>query len=125
MYNYRMADNENLRLMIVRLLSDVYEKLLDLETRLSALESGSTVMPLGSSRQPITDLIISHFDRSEIDELAFEVDYLQSDQIPGHTRGERARYLVLYCERRAIIHNLLILCQTKRPSVNWPRPPID
>lgn len=120
-----MDDNEKLRLTIVRLLSDIYTKILDIDTRLSALESGSTVMPLGISRQPIIDLIIAHFDRSEIDELAFELDSLEHDEIEGNTRGERARYLVNYCERRGIVHDLMILCQTKRLGVQWPRPPID
>ena len=120
-----MSDHENLRLSVVRLLSDVYEKLIDLDLRLSRLESNSETLPLGYSRLRITELIIECFDVEEINELAHAVDGIQHDGLTGRTRSERARALIAYCERRQMVHELLLHCKRARPRVTWPRIPLD
>lgn len=113
---------EPLRIAVVRLLSDVYSKLIDLETRLSELENKSSLLPLGYSRLAISELLISHFDTSELDGIGFNLGF-DSDHLPGRTREERTRALIAFCERRQIVGKLLEECERQRPKIVWPQVP--
>ena len=59
-----------------------------------------------------------YFSRGELNTLAFDlgIDY---QNIPGETKQERARELVLYCQRNGLLDGLLAEARRQRPHVDW------
>lgn len=90
--------------------------------------SGNTIHT-GSANEPVTlpphlvrirDLMIQVFDKSELISLCFALG-VAADDLPGETRTALAQSLVAYCYQRQRLPELLRLCQTQRPHVNWPQ----
>jgi len=121
-YTIFVNDIESLRHLVVRLFADVYDKLTDLELRVKALESRAEDLPMGYSRLQISELMSQHFDVMEIDQIAWDMN-INEDEITGTTRGERARALIAYCERRLKMHELIFHCKRLRQEVLWPQIP--
>lgn len=107
------------RVTIARLISDLHEKLIDLEIRVSRLEAISNSKVNESGRLHLAELLARHFSLTELENLSFDVS-VNGDEITGSTRGERARELISYCERRDILGELIARCREKRPKVLWP-----
>jgi hypothetical protein len=58
--------------------------------------------------------LIAYFDEGELQTLAFDlgVDY---ENLPGKTKGDKARELIAFLNRRGRIHELVQLCYQLRP----------
>ena len=64
------------------------------------------------------DLLTEHFDASELQGLCFQLG-LDYDELPGSTKPDKARELILYLNRRRRIHELVEAGKTLRPTVQW------
>lgn len=73
-----------------------------------------------TNRVRFRELMIKHFDVSELKTLCFdlEVDY---ESLGGAESGraDKIRELILHCERRDCLSDLLAACQRQRPGVAW------
>jgi hypothetical protein len=60
----------------------------------------------------------THFNESELQTLCFDlsIDY---ENLEGNTKDEKARELVIYCQRNGLLPKLLLQCQQVRPNVVW------
>lgn len=112
--------DDHLRLTLVRLISELYEKVIGLEVRIAALEAASKSLGVGYSRLLMSELLTAHFDIDELAGVAFNIGL---DEVPGATREERARNLIGQCERRGMVGDMLQECQRLRPGVVWPKRP--
>ena len=58
------------------------------------------------------------FDASELETLSFDlgVDY---EALAGATKVEKARELIVTCERQGLLSKLLKECSERRPHVHW------
>lgn len=68
-----------------------------------------------------TDLrikISKHFAEGELRTLCFdlEIDY---EALSGETHEDKIRELILYCQRRHLMPQLLIKCESERPLIDW------
>lgn len=65
-------------------------------------------------RQSLIDL----FTESELKSLCFElsIDY---EELPGNQKNDKARELVLYCKRHALVSPLIRVILRLRPNVTW------
>lgn len=90
--------------------------------------SGNTIYT-GSTNEPvilpphlarIRDLIIQVYSKAELKTLCFDLS-IAADDLPGETRTALAQSLVAYCHQRQRLPELLHLCRTQRPNVNWPQ----
>lgn len=68
------------------------------------------------------DLMDTHFNLSEIQELCFRMN-IDYENFQGQTKAEQIIGLTRYCERLACLSQLIELCKQKRPTVNWPELP--
>lgn len=112
-----MEDRE--RVVLVRIINDLQEKIMDIELRIARLEAKCQGMGGNGSRQKIAELINRHFSADEIDGLAFDLD-LNGDYVATDSRAGKARELVLACDRRSLLPDLLSVCRSKRPRASWP-----
>jgi hypothetical protein len=62
--------------------------------------------------------LVKHFSDSELRDLCFDlvVDY---DVLPGVGKGDKARELIAYLERRGRISELVEACRQRRPNESW------
>lgn len=67
---------------------------------------------------PLRDKLITHFNKSELEMLCFDLG-IAADDLPGQTRGELAQSLVAYCRQRGRLPDLIHRCQAERPHVAW------
>jgi hypothetical protein len=109
-------------MLVVRMLSDVLDRLTALELRVSRLETQTDNLPLGYSRLLIAEMMTQHFDLAELEMMAFDMN-IDADGTAGDTRDERVRSLIGYCERRLKTHELIFHCKRLRPGVQWPAIP--
>lgn len=58
------------------------------------------------------------FNESELQEACFELGVGYED-LNGNNRLDKLRELITYMERRQRLLDLVTLCQTKRPRLNW------
>lgn len=103
--------DEELRLWVLRFLSDIYDRLREIEAMIGH-DSGL------ERRVSLAQLLMSHFDSDELDSVAWNIG-IDSDHIAGDTREERVHALISLCERRQMIGRLLEECMKQRPSVAW------
>lgn len=80
--------------------------------------------PVYAQRLVLHQLIVDHFDLSELKTLCFSIE-VDFDVLAGETKVDRSRELVTYCERRARVAALLDACRRERPHVSWPAPATD
>jgi hypothetical protein len=67
-----------------------------------------------SLRKNLTDF----FSESELQTLCFDLN-MDYENLPGATKEEKARELVIQCERNGQVNQLIKQCKKLRPSVNW------
>jgi hypothetical protein len=67
----------------------------------------------------IRQLIGELFTIEEMNTLAMDLG-INYEEIKGNTVIEKARELVLHCERRSLIDTLIQFCQVARPHAPWP-----
>jgi hypothetical protein len=62
--------------------------------------------------------IDTYFNDSELRTLCFDmsIDY---DDLPGTSKGDKARELVAHCIRHGLMNELVQSCYTRRPHVTW------
>lgn len=60
----------------------------------------------------------ANFSDSELRDLCLElgIDY---EDLPGASKADKARELILYLERRDQLPQMLAICRRLRPNVNW------
>lgn len=90
--------------------------------------SGNTISYGGGSAQlagslppnlaGLRDKLIRYFNKGELRGLAFTLGILHED-LPGETISELAQSLVLYCEQRGRLGELVARCRAERPHVTW------
>lgn len=72
--------------------------------------------------------LVEYFSVSEIDDICFELN-VDSELVPGKTKIDKVRELILYCERReGLLHQLFIKASSLRPNIVWQSnktPPLD
>ena len=64
----------------------------------------------------LRDVLVARFNLAEIETLCFDLD-IDADDVPGTTKPEKARELVLYMERRGRLPDLLAAIRKARPNV--------
>jgi len=66
----------------------------------------------------LRETLAAYFDAGELRTLCFDlgVDY---DDLPGEGKGNKARELIAYLERRDRLPELVRMCQGLRPHVAW------
>ena len=69
----------------------------------------------------LREILDQRFDEGELRTLCFDlgVDY---DNLPGQSKSDRARELVLHCERRDCVPELVATGRKLRPDISWPSP---
>lgn len=69
-------------------------------------------------RARLRQILTHYFDESELRNLSFDlgVDY---ESLPGATKGDKARELVAYFERRDRLAELIQACHGLRPDASW------
>jgi DNA-binding NtrC family response regulator len=62
--------------------------------------------------------LVEHFNESELRNLCFDlrVDY---ESLGGTGKGDKARELIGYYERRGLLHVLVEACRQRRPNLTW------
>jgi hypothetical protein len=71
------------------------------------------------STTKLRQILIDYFDESELQNLTFDlgVDY---ENLPGKSKGDKARELIAFLDRRSRIHELVQICYQLRPKAPWP-----
>ena len=66
----------------------------------------------------LLEILRTYFDDSELRDVCFllDVDY---DLLPGRSKGEKARELITYLERRQKITELIAICKQLRPDLSF------
>ncbi|RMH21285.1 MAG: tetratricopeptide repeat-containing protein [Gammaproteobacteria bacterium] len=70
------------------------------------------------SPRRLRDLLLTHFDIAELNELCFELG-VEFEDIPGSTLSDKSSELILYCERHDRTQELIEVCKKNRPMVKW------
>lgn len=70
-------------------------------------------------RNALLETLSDHFSLEELKTLSFRlaVDY---DQVGASSKEQFTRELILYCERRGLLADLLRECRAMRPQLDWP-----
>ncbi len=70
-------------------------------------------------RSKLRQLLLDHFDESELRALCFELN-IKYEYLKGDALTDRVLALIGYCERRDLLTELAKKCRQLRPNVNWP-----
>ena len=70
-------------------------------------------------RAALRDLLVNYFNEEELRTLSFELD-VSYDDLGASGKMGRARELIMYCDRRCRIDELLSQCRRYRPNASWP-----
>lgn len=73
---------------------------------------------LPSNLTAVRDNLIEFFNKSELQGLAFEMG-IRSDDLPGQTISELAQSLVIYCNQRGRLMELVQIGRRERPHLRW------
>ena len=79
-------------------------------------------------RNALLEKLSGHFSLEELKTLSFRlaIDY---DQVGASNKEQFTRELILYCERRGLMTDLLRECRAMRPQLDWPAtsaaPPVE
>ena len=106
----------NDRVFIVKVINDLIDEIELIKSRLDSIEELGTT---SSYRSKLAKRIARHFSDEEIDGLAFELE-LNGDYERADSRAGKSRELVLACDRRSMLPDLVALCRVQRPRANWP-----
>ncbi len=86
--------------------------------------AGLTIRPIDDPDQRAEQLkqlrliLNDHFSLGELADLCFDLG-IDCDDLPGHTRSDKARELVEYSVRHGFLAELLTACQERRPRAPW------
>lgn len=71
-----------------------------------------------STNNELRQILIDYFDEGELQNLTFDlsVDY---ENLPGKTKGDKARELIAFLERRGRVSELVQACRQLRPNAPW------
>jgi XTP/dITP diphosphohydrolase len=70
------------------------------------------------NRIRLRQLMMRHFNRKELEALLFELSINVEEFDDSKSNFEQE--IILYCERRGRIPELLAICRRERPSAQWP-----
>jgi effector-associated domain 7 (EAD7)-containing protein len=73
---------------------------------------------LDENQVAIRKNITTFFNDSELRTLCFDLQ-VDFENLAGDTKQEKARELLIYCERNGLLLRLLKRCQVLRPKVKW------
>ncbi len=59
-----------------------------------------------------------HFGLEDLQNLCFSID-VDFEELAGSSKSGRVRELILYCQRRGMLDQLLMACEAERPNVDW------
>jgi len=76
------------------------------------------ITPYNFSHQKMFDLMVRQFDLEELRTLCFKLK-VYFDEIPGVSRSGKARDLIEFLDRRNRLDELVDLCMSERPKVDW------
>jgi len=92
--------------------SEFYKSVLDDTTQAGAV---------AKNRVQFRQLLLKHFTVSELKALCFDLNFDQENVLPsGAVKREQAIALILHCDHRSMVSELLALCRQQRPRVTWP-----
>ena len=66
----------------------------------------------------LKEILRTYFNESELRDLCFEMAIVYED-VPGQALIDKARELVLYCERIGRVDELVTACRARRPNAPW------
>lgn len=70
-------------------------------------------------RRELRQMINNNFNLDELQMLCFDLN-IAYDDLQGKSKPEKIRELIIYCERRELLPELVRLCQELRPNADWP-----
>lgn len=77
------------------------------------------IRPLDPTLTPLYNIIMKHFNLSEIQlELAFLMG-IDLETITGSNKQEKVYALLQHCQRQGLVEKLITLCQEARPNADW------
>ncbi|MCB8943257.1 MAG: non-canonical purine NTP pyrophosphatase [Ardenticatenaceae bacterium] len=84
-----------------------------------AVLEGPDAGDVAQNRTIFLELLNQAFSVDEMDDLIFGLGF-DPEEIPGKVKREKARELILFCNRRGQTAALLTACRTTRPQLAWP-----
>ncbi len=66
----------------------------------------------------LRDQLASYFSESELNDLCFDLN-IDYENLPDQTKLEKARELIIYCQRHGRMADLMARCQELRPQLSW------
>jgi S1-C subfamily serine protease len=86
---------------------------------LSPLDAGGAVDLQGFDSRPLLKEVKRVLSSGDLEDLAFELK-IEYDDLPGSTKSAKARELILFCERRDMVRELLAaLTEARGDQVDW------
>jgi len=79
---------------------------------------GSTKNQYLENRNELYQLLCNHFDENELRDLCFRLD-VDYESLQGTGKGNKARDLITYLERRSLIPQLIQVGNVIRPDIDW------
>lgn len=70
------------------------------------------------SRHELRQKLADHFNLSELAGLSFDLG-IDFENLAGSNKDDKARELILYCERHSCINELIGRCRELRPNADW------
>ncbi len=83
-----------------------------------AIERAQDGTVLDADKTTLRKNLTNCFNESELRTLCFDL-HIDHEIIPGGTKEEKARELIVYCEHHGLLIRLLKKCQQQRPHVKW------
>jgi len=83
------------------------------ESAISTQEAPAKVEPAKLRKN-----LVKYFSDSELRDLCFDLG-VNYDDLPGLGKGDKARELIAYLERRGRIFELVEACRQRRPNESW------
>ena len=74
---------------------------------------------LDISPQKLRDLLRQYFKLPELEDLCFDMGDIEWDDLRGETLSEKARELVLFCQKHGRLPELLVHARRLRPAIDW------
>lgn len=70
------------------------------------------------STDKLRQILNDYFNESELQNLAFDLG-LDYENLPGKSKGDKARELIAFLERRGRLSELVQTCYQLRPNASW------
>src|SRR5436853_284398 len=74
--------------------------------------------PNRGHRQPLFEILTVYFNESELRTLCFDLN-IDYEDILGVTKTDKAREIILYCERHDLIDQVIAVGKIQRPNASW------